>query len=135
MTHPRPERSKGHPVEAPLQIVVRNISHSTALEARIREDVAKLEAFHPRIVSCRVTVEELQKHRRQGRHFRVAIDLRVPGREIVASHDHDEDVYVALREAFHSARRQLEETARLKRGEVKAHETGARNKPNREERS
>jgi ribosomal subunit interface protein len=129
------ERSKEHPMEAPLQIVVRNISHSAALEARVRENVAKLEAFHPRIMSCRVTVEELQKRRRQGRHFRVSIDIRVPGREIVASHDHDEDVYVALRDAFHSARRQLEDTARVMRGEVKVHETGELNEPDRKERT
>ena len=134
MTRPKRERSKGHPMEAPLQIVVRNISHSAALEARVREDVAKLEAFHPRIVSCRVTVEELQKRRRQGRHFRVSIDMRVPGREIVASHDHDEDVYVALREAFHSARRQLEDTVRVMRGDVKVHGTGGENEPGRKER-
>lgn len=134
MTRPKRERSKGNSMEAPLQIVVRNISHSAALEARVREDVAKLEAFHPRIVSCRVTVEELQKRRRQGRHFRVSIDLRVPGREIVASHDHDEDVYVALREAFHSARRQLEDTARVMRGDVKVHGTGEGNEPGRKER-
>jgi ribosomal subunit interface protein len=121
-------------MEAPLQIVVRNISHSAALEARVRENVAKLEAFHPRIVSCRVTIEELQKRRRQGRHFRVSIDMRVPGREIVASHDHDEDVYVALREAFHSARRQLEDTARVMRGDVKVHGTGGENEPGRKER-
>jgi len=122
-------------MQIPLEIHFHNTAKSDAVEAAIRERATRLEKFADNIVSCRVTVEELQKHRRQGRHFRVAIDLRVPGREIVASHDHDEDVYVALREAFHSARRQLEETARLKRGEVKAHETGARNKPNREERS
>jgi len=120
-------------METPLQIVVRNIAHSDALEARVREDVAKLEAFHPRIISCRVKIEELQKHRRQGRHLRVSIDLRVPGREIVASHDHDEDVYVALREAFHSARRQLEDTVRVMRGDVKVHGTGEGNEPDRKE--
>ncbi len=122
-------------METPLQIVVRNIAHSDALEARVREDVAKLEAFHPRIISCRVRIEELQKHRRQGRHLRVSIDLRVPGREIVASHDHDEDVYVALREAFHSARRQLEDTVRVMRGDVKVHETAEGNEPDRKEQA
>ena len=122
-------------MEVPLQIVVRNISHSAALEARVRENVAKLEAFHPRIVSCRVTIEELQKRRRQGRHFRVSIDMRVPGREIIARHDHDEDLYVALRDAFHSARRQLEDAARVMRGEVKVHQTGERNEPGRKEQT
>jgi ribosome-associated translation inhibitor RaiA len=42
----------------------------------------------------------------------VRVDLRVPGREIVASREHHEDVYVALRDAFESAHRQLEDTGR-----------------------
>ena len=108
-------------MEVPLQIIVRDLPHSEALEARIREDVAKLEAFHPRIISCRVTIEKSRKQQRQGAHFEARIDVRVPGKEIAATRDHDEDVYVAVRDAFHAARRQLEEEVRVRRGEVKAH--------------
>ena len=109
-------------MQIPLQITVRDLPHSEALEARIREKVAKLGEFHPRIMSCRVTVEEMRKHHHQGRHFQVSLDLRVPGKEIVANRAHHEDVYVALRDAFDSAKRQLEEIARVKRGDVKVHE-------------
>lgn len=110
-------------MEVPLQITIRDVPHSEALEAHIRDKAAKLEEFHPHITSCRVTVEELAMHHRQGRQFRVRIDVRVPGREIVANRDHDEDVYVALRDAFDSLKRQLEEAVRLRRGDVKVHET------------
>jgi len=106
-------------MQVPLQITVRDFPQSEALEARIREKAAKLEEFYPRITSCRVTVEEMRKHHQQGRHFQVSLDVRVPGREIVVNHAHDEDVYVALRTAFDSARRQLEEVVRLQRDEVK----------------
>lgn len=109
-------------MQVPLQIAMRHMETSAVLEAHIREKAAKLEEFHPRITSCRVTVEELDRHKNQGRHFRVRVDLRVPGKEIVANRDHDEDVYVALRDAFDAARRQLEETARESRGEVKTHQ-------------
>ena len=109
-------------MQVPLQITVRDFPQSEALEARIREKAAKLEEFHPRITSCRVTVEEMRKHHQQGRHFQVSLDMRVPGREIVANRAHHEDVYVALRDAFDSAKRQLEEIARVKRGDVKVHE-------------
>jgi ribosomal subunit interface protein len=110
-------------MQVPLQITVRDFPQSEALEARIRDKAAKLGEFHPRITSCRVTVEELRKHHQQGRHFQVSVDVRVPGKEIVANRAHHEDVYVALRDAFDAAKRQLEEVARLKRGDVKAHET------------
>ncbi len=108
-------------MQVPIQITFHNIPRSDALEALIREKAGKLEAFHPRITSCRVTVEELGKHGRQGRQFQVRIDVRVPGKEIVANRDHHEDVYVALRDAFASVTRQIEEVAREMRGDVKAH--------------
>ena len=107
-------------MQVPLQITVRDFPQSEALEARIREKAVKLGEFHPRITSCRVTVEELRKHHQQGRRFQVSLDVRVPGREIVVNHMHDEDVYVALRDAFDAARRQLEDMARAKRGDVKS---------------
>jgi cold shock CspA family protein/ribosome-associated translation inhibitor RaiA len=97
------------------------MAHSDALEADIRARVAKLEQFHSRITRCRVAVEESHRHHRQGREFTLKLDLRVPGREIVVTRDHDEDIQVALREAFDMARRQLEEAAREMRGEVKQH--------------
>ena len=102
--------------------------HSEALEAKIRDRAVKLEEFYARITSCRVTVEELRKHHQQGRHFQVKVDVRVPGRELVANLAHHEDVYVALRDAFDSVKRQLEETLRLKRGDIKVHEVALHGK-------
>jgi ribosomal subunit interface protein len=98
------------------------VSHSEALEADIREHAAKLEQFHPRMTSCRVTVEETRRHHQQGREFTIRVDVRVPGKEIVVTRDHHEDVYVALRDAFDSAKRQIEEVIREQRGDVKLHE-------------
>jgi ribosome-associated translation inhibitor RaiA len=86
-----------------------------------QEHPARLEQFHGRLTRCRVTVRQTSRHHPQARRFTVNIGLRVPGREIVASRDHGEDAYVALRDAFDSARRQLEDAAREMRGEVKAH--------------
>ena len=103
----------------PLQITVLNLPRSAALEARVRKIAEKLEKFHARIVSCRVSIEELRRHRTSGRLFHVRVDLRIPGKEIVSNHRHDKDPYLALRDAFLSLRRQLEDTARVSRGEVK----------------
>ncbi|MCK6430413.1 MAG: HPF/RaiA family ribosome-associated protein, partial [Burkholderiaceae bacterium] len=94
-------------MQVPPQITMRQMEHSDALEADIRERAAKLEQFYPRMTSCRVAVEQTRKHHQQGREFTVRLDLRVPGREIVVTRDHREDVYVALRDAFDSAKRQL----------------------------
>jgi ribosomal subunit interface protein len=108
-------------METPLQITFRNFPRSEAVEARIRDKAAKLEEFHPRIMSCHVAVEQLNRHHQQGTQFTVRLDIRVSGNEVVVDRDHDEDIYVALRDAFNAAGRKLEEIARIQRGDVKLH--------------
>ena len=109
-------------MQIPLQITIRDMEHSEALETHIRDKVNKLEEFFNHIMSCRVVVEMPHKHHQQGKQFNVRIDIGVPGSEIVVNRDHDEDVYVALRDAFDAAKRQLEDYVRKHRGDVKTHE-------------
>lgn len=110
----------------PLQITFRRMDSSPALEARIRERAEELERFCGDITSCRVVVEHQTARQRQGRLFDIRIDITVPGREIVVrrdpglNHAH-EDVYVAVRDAFDAARRQIENYIRERRREVKTH--------------
>ena len=113
-------------MQVPLQITFRHMDSSEAVATRIRERVAELERFFDRIVSCRVVVECRHPRRQQGNLFRVHVELKVPGREIVvgrdpAAHHAYEDVYIALRDAFDAARRLLEDHARERRGDVKVH--------------
>jgi ribosomal subunit interface protein len=114
-------------MQIPLQITIRDMEHSDALETHIRDKVNKLEEFFNHIMSCRVVVEMPHKHHHQGKQFNVRIDIGVPGSEIVVNRDHAEDVYVALRDAFDAAKRQLEDYARKMRGDVKTH--GPDNRP------
>jgi ribosomal subunit interface protein len=108
-------------MQVPVQVSFREMPRSEALEDHIRQKAAKLEEFHSGITSCRVTVEQSRKHHHQGHLYSVHVTLRVPGKEIIANRDHDEDVYVALRDAFDAAKRQLEDAVRELRGQVKAH--------------
>ncbi|HEX9396285.1 MAG TPA: HPF/RaiA family ribosome-associated protein [Burkholderiales bacterium] len=96
----------------PLQITWRGLGRSPAIEAAIQDAANKLEHVHHRIVSCRVVVEQPDHHKRHGRQFAVRLDVRVPGAEIAINHEHDEDIYVALRDAFADARRKLDERGR-----------------------
>lgn len=108
-------------MQVPLKITMRHIPHSDALEARIRARAEKLDEFHPNVTGCTVVVEEQRKHQQQGRWFNVRVAVRVPEHEIVVNRDHDEDPYVALRDAFDAVTRRLEDVARMHRGDVKAH--------------
>ena len=104
-----------------LQITTRDISHSDALESRIRQKAEKLEKFYPHIMGCRVVIEQPHKHKHQGRVFNVRLDITVPGSELVVNREANEDIYVAVRDAFDAAKRQLEDYARRQRHETKAH--------------
>ncbi len=108
-------------MQIPLQITIRDMDHSEALETHIRDKANKLEEFFNRITSCRVVVEMPHKHHHQGKQFNVRIDISVPGNEIAVNRDHAEDAYAALRDAFDAAKRQLEDHARKIRGNVKIH--------------
>jgi len=110
----------------PLEIVFHNIDRSPAVEAAVRERAEKLERFADNITSCRVTVEAPHKNHQQGNLYTVRVDLRFPGGEVVANrapaeHHAHEDVYVAVRDAFKAARRQLQDRQRIRRGDVKPH--------------
>jgi ribosomal subunit interface protein len=109
-------------MKTPLQITLRGMDHSDALETHIREKAEKLEALNPQIISCRVVVELPHQHKHQGKAYNVHIDIGVPGKEIVVNRENNEDVYVALRDGFDAAKRQLDDFARIQRGEIKHHE-------------
>ena len=114
-------------MQVPLEIKFRNMDASEAVETAAREYVAKLEHLADSIISCRVTIEAPHRHHHQGNLYTVSVDLHYSGGEAVANrapgakHAH-EDVYVALRDAFNAARRQLQDRVRVQRGDVKHHE-------------
>jgi len=109
-------------MKIPLQITFRNMPHSDAMEAKINEKAAKLDRYYDRIMGCRVVIEESQRRQHQGKLFSVRIDITVPGKELAITREENEDPYVAIRDAFDTAVRRLEEHARKMRGEVKTHE-------------
>ena len=109
---------------APLHISFRDMASTPSLDTFIREWFAKLEHVYDRIERCDVIIERPHKHQRHGQQVRVHVKLGVPGPDIVVSHDHPldgahEDAYVAIRDAFTAARRQLEDHARKMRQDVK----------------
>jgi ribosome-associated translation inhibitor RaiA len=112
-------------MQLPVEISYKEIGRTDALDKRIHEWVARLDRVFDRIMRCEVLVETPHRHHRQGRVYHVRVRLTVPGGEIVASHDPGpdgahEDAYVALRDAFTAARRQLEDYVRTRlRREVK----------------
>lgn len=109
------------------QISFQDIDPSPAVEASIREKIAELEKFHPRITACNVVIRAPHRSGRKGRTYDIRIRLDIPGKELVISRDTGadhahEDIYVAIRDSFNEARRRLEDQVRLQSGHrSKAH--------------
>jgi len=107
-----------------LEIHRGTVPLSGEAEGYIRERADHLDMFYPRILTCRVTLEAPVNHHRQGGPYRVSLDLDVPGKVIAVNHREADDLHVAIRKAFEAAQRQLEDHARVQRGQVKVPVTG-----------
>lgn len=99
-------------MQSTLQITFRHMDSSEAVSSHVREHLHRLERFHGNITGCQVVIEAPPGQHRNGAPFQVKIDLTLPGHEVHARSEqssaaHD-DVYVALRDAFESAKRQLQ---------------------------
>jgi ribosome-associated translation inhibitor RaiA len=98
---------------------------SAALEARVRELASHLERHSEHIQRLRVVIEPPSAHHRAGQ-FDVTLEISVPGEEIAVRTEHrdepsHQDAYAAVNDAFHTARRRLEEYESKRHLDVKAH--------------
>jgi ribosomal subunit interface protein len=116
-------------MQIPLQITFHGIDHSDAIEERIREKAAKLEQICDRITRCRVVIEVHHRNtsslHRKGEPFHISVAITLPGTELVVARDPkdshvNEDILIALREAFDNMERQLKDFMMRQRGDVKA---------------
>lgn len=93
----------------------KDVRPSKSLREFIQKRISRLERFYNELISCRVRVE-LSQRKPQGTSsnpfFHVSVDLGVPGKTLVANHDHTlqhelDTPYIAVSDAFNSIERQL----------------------------
>lgn len=107
-------------MKLPVQVVFRDMPSSPWLQDLIDRRVDKLEQFAPDLMSCHVAIETTGNHHRQGHIYQVRIDLRLTGEEVFAGDHHgDEDVAIAVRDAFDSIERRLQAHVTRRRDEVR----------------
>jgi ribosome-associated translation inhibitor RaiA len=108
-------------VMKPLDIRFLEMAPSEALEVAARAKAHKLEQVCPQMMSCRVTIERQHRHQHQGQPYAVRVDVTWAGHELSVDRVHDEDVYVALRDAFDDMQRRVEDAVHRDRGQEKVH--------------
>ena len=105
----------------PLEITMLDIEKTAPIEERIQQKVEKMSQYYDRIESCKVVVEEPQKHKHQGKIYNVRIEVNVPGKQLIVNKHPNEDLYVAIRDSFLAMYRQVEDYSQKLRGETKTH--------------
>lgn len=103
------------------QITFRDFPQTDAVVENINQHIEHLESIFDKITACHITVEQSQKKQHQGKIYNIKIILDVPRKQIISNKNHNEDVYVTIRDGFNHAERMLKEYRREQQGVVKAH--------------
>lgn len=116
-------------MEVPLvQVTYRDMEPTPGMEAAIQDKVDHLLRYHDRIQRCHVVVEAPHQSPAQNpKSFRVLFDITVPGKELAVSKDPQDkpehrDFYVALKDAYEAAKKQLAVERGKRRGDTKVHD-------------
>lgn len=99
-------------MDHPVDIALRGIAPSGALERYIGEQARRLDSICDRIRSCQVVAEAQPREPAQGGQLAVRLIVTLPGTEVVVNREHASDIYAAVRDAFAAADRQLRDQMR-----------------------
>ena len=104
-------------MKTPLQVTFEGCEPSEAVRLEIEREAARLERHNDGITRCRVAIVAPSDKHRHGTGYQVRILVTLPPHEdVVVNHAPSGDarrehVEVAVREAFSSARRQVDDLA------------------------
>lgn len=106
-----------------FQIVFHNIDQSDALTDNVNKRVEKLRRYNGDIIGGRVVLDSPHNNHHKGKVYSVTLELHTPNKEVVVTQEqHDnhahEDLYVAIRDAFNAAERQLKSVDKKHRKEA-----------------
>lgn len=128
----------------PLQITYRRVKPTPEIEDCIRDEAEKLDNFYNHVMACRIAVEIPHRHHRKGDFYHIRIDVKVPGGEVVVNREpslaseirqlgenttpkqmelegKQRNLQLAIKSAFRTVERRLQDYARCQRGDIKIH--------------
>jgi cold shock CspA family protein len=101
-------------METPVAMTFRNTEPQPDIDKLVRREATKLERYGRRLVSCRMAIEEPQRHQRAGNRFRVRLEIGAGlSRPIVVTREPGDvemhrDLRTIVLDVFRAARRQLQ---------------------------
>ncbi len=114
-------------MQTPVEIDFQGMEPAAALREKIARHVVDLESRFGRVTAARVVLKSPGGHHRTGGLYEVNIRLALPdGKEVNVERtpqadERHADIDFAINDAFHRARRQLQDQARQIEGQVKTH--------------
>jgi ribosomal subunit interface protein len=105
-----------------IQITTRSISNSIALKNHIHKYFEKIQRLYKQITQCHVVIDVAQKHNRTHMLFTVNIDIVVHGKEIVVSQKQNNNLYIAICDAFNALERLLNKRVKRKHSYIDKYE-------------
>jgi ribosomal subunit interface protein len=95
-----------------FQVLFHNIDQTDALNEAVQKRINKLERYCDQIITGRVVLDSPHNNHHKGRVYSVSIEIHTSEKEVrVNQEQHDnhahEDLYIAIRDAFNAAERQL----------------------------
>ena len=95
-----------------FQVVFHNIDQTDAITDAVQKRISKLERFCDQIITGRVVLDSPHNNHHKGKVYSVTVEIHTPVKEVRVNQDqHDnhahEDLYIAIRDAFDVAERQL----------------------------
>ena len=114
-------------METAAQIEFEGVQGSAGVQGVVDQHIAELESSFGRITAARIVVKGPGDRHQTGGQYQISIRLALPdGREVHVGRTPKEDeryadLTFAVDNAFKRARRQLQDQARIMRGDVKHH--------------
>lgn len=95
-----------------FRVVFHNVEQTEALSQAVQKRIDKLERYCDQIITGRVVLDSPHNNHHKGKVYSVGLEIHTPAKEVRVNQDqHDnhahEDLYVAIRDAFNAAERQL----------------------------
>ena len=106
-----------------FQVVFHNIDPSDAVNDVVQKRIEKLRRFSHDIIGGRVVLDSPHNNQHKGKVYSVAIEIHTGGKPVVVTQEHHdnhahEDLYVAIRDAFNAAERQIKSVDKKHRKEA-----------------
>ena len=103
-----------------FQVVFRNIDQTNAIADAVQKRIQKLERYCDEIIAGRVVLDSPHNNHHKGKVYSVGLEIHTPSKEVrVNQEQHDnhahEDLYIAIRDAFNAAERQLKSIDKKRR--------------------